>query len=334
MATEIQSELYYTSERLISECQKAIDKYGRSVKLVYVYWDSEHSIGHKYRVSKDQLPAWTRLETGGAWAYIESDCEALKLRVLELLRWFIYSNPNTVANLAECATQLAARSSIATQPPLQTREGKQSFVCTEDGKPFVFFDLGNIRDIIDNDGLVLFKRAIKNTAGDYAFNHFKEYPDCQWTMVWDDILGAIQMAASEYCLPSEIKGIVSQVNRKVGETIKNVSQQLKTTGVDDDSTEIEPTKPVAKSMGWTQSELCEYAEISNSTFRAIRKNAEVEPSAAGGEGQQRRYTPAELGKLIIGVLLEKEQGGNFRNKVEISKKWEALEENVKHLKHD
>jgi hypothetical protein len=224
VARELKSNPFYTGEKLISECQKAIDKYGISVKLVYVYLDFKHAIGYKYKALHNSFVAEQKLEMGVAWAYVDCDGdESLVNKVLELLRWLVYSNPNDTSNLAECAAYLVAMSSMATRPPLQTREGKQSFVCSEDGKPFVFFDS---REPTLND---LNRNVItKTTSDDNALKHFEKYPDCQWTMVWDDVLGAIQMAARDHCLTNKIADICSNVNA--------------------DSKEIGPAKPVEKVM--------------------------------------------------------------------------------------
>ncbi|MBT4530527.1 MAG: hypothetical protein HOC27_04925, partial [Phycisphaerae bacterium] len=195
VVTEIKSKPYYTRDRLISKCQNAIDEYGISVKLVYVYLDNNHTIGHKYQPPQKIPRAWSRLESGIASTYVDCDennLQAIFDRVLELLRWLVFSNPNATANLAECATSLFDMSNMATQPPLRTREGKRLFICADNGTPFVFFDS---KEPIDD----LVKKVIVNTTrDDDALKHFEKYPNCQWTMVIDDVFGAIQMAARDH----------------------------------------------------------------------------------------------------------------------------------------
>ena len=113
-----------------------------------------------------------------------------------------------------------------------------------------------------------------------------------------------------------------------------VSKTNNTTEVDVEQGRNATTKPVAKPMGWNQQDLVSAANISDSKFRDIRKNAQVEPSDAGGLGQQRRYKPIELEKLITGVLAVKKDGGKFRDRKKIAAKWEELLDSVEHLKHD
>lgn len=230
MVTEIKSKPYYTRDRLISKCQNAIDEYGISVKLVYVYLDNNHTIGHKYQPPQKIPRAWSRLESGIASTYVDCDennLQAIFDRVLELLRWLVFSNPNATANLAECATSLFDMSNMATQPPLRTREGKRLFICADNGTPFVFFDS---KEPIDD----LVKKVIVNTTrDDDALKHFEKYPNCQWTMVIDDVFGAIQMAARDHVLTNEVSDICSNVVKNIGEMAKQVSRQDKPKDLDD-----------------------------------------------------------------------------------------------------
>lgn len=68
-------------------------------------------------------------------------------------------------------------------------------------------------------------------------------------------------------------------------------------GSDDDG------PPPAKPGGWTKKELVEQAETSGGTFDRIRKLAAVSAGEKGGKGQHRRYSNAELRKLIKAVEL-------------------------------
>ncbi|MFT4593581.1 MAG: hypothetical protein ACI9JK_001293 [Phycisphaerales bacterium] len=289
-AIKLKPNPYYTDEKLISKCQEAMDKYGLSVKLVYVYLDNNHTIGHKFKTPKSNPRAWTLLESGGALAYV--DCSkrprngTLPAKVLELLRWLIYSNPNESANLAECASYLAAMSSMATQVPLQTRKGKEAFVCSEDGKPFVYFDSREPQNEL------ITKCITKTTGDDNALKHFEKYPDCQWIMVWDDILGAIQMAARDHTLTNEIG----------------------------DSSENKSVKQVNKIGGWTKKEIVEHVKHktgcwSASSFVNVRKNSMVVASEPNGKGQQRRYADDEIEELALTV---EDKKNSFRDGVKIA----------------
>ena len=300
MARELKPNPYYTREKLIAECQEAINLYGYSIKLVYVFLDSEHFIGHKYKAQK-KPSAWTRLETGGALAYVDCDCEDDELqtvynKVQELLRWLFFSNPNTTENLAVCSSWLAAMSSKATQPPLQTREGKEAFVCGVDGKPFVYFDSTEPQDEL------IINLITKTTGDDNALKHFKKYPDCQWTMVWDDALGAIQMAVKAQCSPGGIAGL--------GNSGKN----------QDDLVEIELANPVEKIGGWTKKEIVDHVKDktgswSSSSFVNVRKKSTVVASESSGKGQQRRYADDEIEELALTV---ENQKNSFRDGAKIA----------------
>jgi len=298
VARELKSNPFYTGEKLISECQKAIDKYGISVKLVYVYVDNNYTIGHKYKTPKGHRQAWTLLESGGAWAYV--DCSnrprngTLPEEVLELLRWLIYSNPNESANLAECASYLAAMSSMATQPPLQTIKGKEAFVCSKDGEPFVFFDSREPQNEL------IISCITKTTGDDNALKHFEKYPDCQWIMVWDDVLGAIQMAARDHAHTNEVGDICSRVAKF-------------------DSNETELAKPVSKTEGWTQKELlsCVDGSFSEKTFTRVREDAGIKSSESGGEGSHRKYDGGQLKRMIAALKVSRRH-----NKKSIIEAWE------------
>jgi hypothetical protein len=90
----------------------------------------------------------------------------------------------------------------------------------------------------------------------------------------------------------------------------------------------EATPPVAKPGGWTKSELVEQADTSGTTFDRIRKAAKLKMSKKGGEGQQRRYSRAELRLLIVAVA-----NGPFRGREEIALSWREMlpdDENVNH----
>jgi hypothetical protein len=76
-----------------------------------------------------------------------------------------------------------------------------------------------------------------------------------------------------------------------------------------------PRKP----GGWTKKELMDQADVSATVFDRIRKAASVKPSEKGGRGTQRRFSNAELRKLIAAV-----EAGTHRRKREIVKDWSEL----------
>jgi hypothetical protein len=76
-----------------------------------------------------------------------------------------------------------------------------------------------------------------------------------------------------------------------------------------------PRKP----GGWTKKELIDQADVSATVFDRIRKAASVKPSEKGGRGTQRRFSNAELRKLIAAV-----EAGTYRSKREIVKAWSEL----------
>ncbi|MCP3903279.1 MAG: hypothetical protein GY715_06545 [Planctomycetes bacterium] len=87
----------------------------------------------------------------------------------------------------------------------------------------------------------------------------------------------------------------------------------------DPNADATPRRPVAKLEGWTKSELVAKASISDSTFDRIREAAGVKASESGGRGQQRRFSPAELAKLI-----EATEAGTFRSKTATANSWREL----------
>lgn len=83
-------------------------------------------------------------------------------------------------------------------------------------------------------------------------------------------------------------------------------------------------KPLHKPDGWTKGELMAAVKDrittwSASTFDAIREDAGVKAPPPGGKGQQHRYGPADLRKLIQAA-----ESGNRRNKDEIVRAWRDL----------
>ena len=81
---------------------------------------------------------------------------------------------------------------------------------------------------------------------------------------------------------------------------------------------------VSKPDGWTRGELIAQAEefeaqCSASTFDNIRKAAEIQPAERGGAGAQRRFSVAELHKLIAAA-----ENGNYRSGKQIAEAWRAL----------
>jgi len=77
--------------------------------------------------------------------------------------------------------------------------------------------------------------------------------------------------------------------------------------------------PPRKPGGWTKKELGEEADVSGSTFDRIRRATSVKPSERGGKGTQRRFSVAELRKLIAAV-----QAGTYRNQSDIVRAWRDL----------
>jgi len=85
-----------------------------------------------------------------------------------------------------------------------------------------------------------------------------------------------------------------------------------------------PPPPLYKPDGWTRGELINQAHafnvsLSPSTFDNIRKAAGIKPSERGGRGAQRRYSIAELRKLIRTA-----KTGRFRNGPHIASAWADL----------
>lgn len=74
-----------------------------------------------------------------------------------------------------------------------------------------------------------------------------------------------------------------------------------------------------KRSGWTMKELVDEADISDSTFRKIRKNAGMAPSKTGGSGQHRLFNSNDLESLVSEV-----QSGTYRNRIVIAMKWSSL----------
>lgn len=90
------------------------------------------------------------------------------------------------------------------------------------------------------------------------------------------------------------------------------------------NSDTHPGITVPSPDGWTRSELVAQARegagsFSPTTFDRIRVAAKVEPGKAGGEGQKRRFSIAELTKLINAV-----ENGTFRYKADIAKSWRKL----------
>jgi len=84
------------------------------------------------------------------------------------------------------------------------------------------------------------------------------------------------------------------------------------------------SNPVPKPDGWVKADLVSQVKealgaFSSSSFDTIRKASGVSSSEKGGKGQQRRYSRAELGKLIRAV-----KAGRFRNKDKIAQAWQDL----------
>ena len=78
-----------------------------------------------------------------------------------------------------------------------------------------------------------------------------------------------------------------------------------------------------KPGGWTKKELVDEVKdrvsFSASAFDRIRRAAKVRPSAKGGKGQNRKFSKAELRKLINAV-----EEGTSRKKMEIGRAWRNL----------
>ena len=93
--------------------------------------------------------------------------------------------------------------------------------------------------------------------------------------------------------------------------------------------------PVPKPAGWTRAELIAQANydddndgdddghkgmtLSASTFDTIRASASIPAATKGGGGAQRRFSVADLRRLIDAV-----ERGNFRKKEKIAKAWRLL----------
>ena len=251
---------------------------------MYVYSDREHSVGVKYdpctpcthEQKRNPLnefgPSWFRLEKGGAFAFAESKDQLARKKVEELMRWLVYSDPSSNECLADCATWLVGMSSTATCKPLSAE--KRCYIADPTGTRFVVHFAVN--EILDDFS--------KKIIGIERLEHFEKYPECQWFMVWEDVFGAIQMAARDHALTSEVGDVCSRVSKF-------------------DANEKEPTKPEAKPMGWTQKELIDCVEgaFAEKTFTRIREDAGIEPSESGGEGAHRKYDCGQL-KLMITAL--------------------------------
>lgn len=80
---------------------------------------------------------------------------------------------------------------------------------------------------------------------------------------------------------------------------------------------------VYKPAGWTKKELVDEAKeqtsFSATVFDEIRKQTDVKAAEKGGKGQQRKYSKADLRKLIDAV-----EAGTFRYRVQIAAAWRGL----------
>jgi len=80
---------------------------------------------------------------------------------------------------------------------------------------------------------------------------------------------------------------------------------------------------LSKPGGWTKAELVaeakERTKLSGTVFLRIAKQAKLKPSERGGRGQQRKYSKAELRKLMAAV-----KSGPFRYKDDIAAAWREL----------
>ncbi|MEM1331476.1 MAG: hypothetical protein AAGG07_13045 [Planctomycetota bacterium] len=102
------------------------------------------------------------------------------------------------------------------------------------------------------------------------------------------------------------------------------SAQDRATHVVGDSPGLSRSRPVSKPGGWTRKELVDEAlefgaKCSNSTFDSIRKAAEIPAAEKGGRGAQRRFSNADLRKLIAAV-----ESGRFRSGETIAAAWRQL----------
>ena len=85
-----------------------------------------------------------------------------------------------------------------------------------------------------------------------------------------------------------------------------------------------PTGTAPKPDGWTRAELIaqarhDSAACSETTFDTIRKAAEIPPAEKGGAGAQRRFSVAQLGRLIAAA-----EAGKFRGREKIATAWREL----------
>lgn len=127
-----------------------------------------------------------------------------------------------------------------------------------------------------------------------------------------DLLKSVQMQAAA----------PTKSDPAAGSKLSDMS--TKVTGPDAHDDGFGKEGPVPKPDGWTKSELVSQARdaagsFSNTTFDNIRNKADVAPSERGGGGQQRRFSRAELRKLIAAI-----EDGNFRKKAEIAASWGEL----------
>lgn len=235
-----ENQKYYTPERLVEDCRLAIEKYGRVVSLTYVHQDEKTGIDQKYHPPSYKLHSlgWANIthKSSTKTDYCWLDGDGSGAAAARILFEIVDSDAPCNASFIDAVIIFAELASkYATKRPY--------YICPRTGDDLVLASIPRF-DIDETDCTE--KEMIA------CLEHLDKYQDKQWIMVWDDVLGAIQMAALTL-VEEERQGGMSP--RK-------------------------PAKPVAIPMGWTQKDLieCVDGEFSEKTFTRIRKDAKIKPS--------------------------------------------------------